>query len=51
MAAVLWVPERRDIVWIDFNPQAGREMKDLHPMMVLSPRAFNDRTSIVSACP
>ena len=50
-AAALWVPERRDIIWIDFNPQAGREMKDLHPMMVLSPRAFNDRTSIVIGLP
>lgn len=50
-AAVLWVPERRDIIWIDFNPQAGREMKDLHPMLVLSPRAFNERTSIVIGLP
>ncbi len=46
-----WVPDRRDIIWIDFNPQAGREMKDLHPMMVLSPRPFNDRTSIVIGLP
>lgn len=49
--AALWVPDRRDIIWIDFNPQAGREMKDMHPMMVLSPRAFNDRTSIVIGLP
>ena len=47
----LWVPDRRDIIWIDFNPQAGREMKDLHPMMVLSPKPFNDRTSIVIGLP
>lgn len=38
--AARWVPDRRDIVWIDFNPQAGREMKDLHPMLVLSPQGF-----------
>ena len=42
-----WVPDRRDIIWIDCNPQAGREMRDLHPMLVLSPRNFNERTSIV----
>ena len=47
----LWAPERGDIIWIDFNPQVGREMKDLHPMMVLSPRSFNDRTSIVIGLP
>jgi mRNA interferase MazF len=46
-----WVPERRDVIWIDCNPQAGREMKDMHPLLVLSPRAFNERTSIVIGLP
>jgi mRNA interferase MazF len=45
------VPDRRDIIWINFTPQAGREMKDMHPMLVLSPKAFNDRTSIVIGLP
>lgn len=49
--ALPWVPERRDIIWIDCNPQAGKEMKDLHPMLVLSPHAFNERTSIVIGLP
>jgi mRNA interferase MazF len=49
--AALWVPDRRDIIWIDFNPQVGREMRDLHPMLVLSPQAFNDRTSLVIGLP
>ena len=49
--AIPWVPERRDIIWIDCNPRAGREMRDLHPMLVLSPRAFNERTSIVIGVP
>lgn len=31
-----WVPTRRDMIWIDCNPQAGREMKDVHPLLVLS---------------
>lgn len=53
MASVskLWVPDRRDMIWIDFNPQVGGEMKDEHPMLVLSPRAFNDRTGIVIGLP
>lgn len=46
-----WVPERQDIIWIDCNPQAGREMKDMHPFLVLSPRAFNERTSLVIGLP
>ena len=45
--ATAWLPDRRDIIWIDFSPQTGREMKDRHPMLVLSPLAFNERTSLV----
>ena len=47
----VWVPERRDMIWINCNPQAGREMKDIHPLMVLSPKAFNERTGIVIGLP
>lgn len=46
-----WVPERQDIIWINCNPQAGNEMRDLHPFLVLSPRAFNERTSLVIGLP
>jgi mRNA interferase MazF len=46
-----WVPDRRDIIWIDCNPQAGREMKDMHLMLVLSNKMFNERTSIVIGLP
>jgi mRNA interferase MazF len=46
-----WVPDRRDIIWIDFDPQVGREMKARHPMLVLSPRLVNDPTSIVIGLP
>jgi mRNA interferase MazF len=44
-------PERGDIVWIQHDPQAGREMKGLHPMLVISPMAFNERTGIVIGFP
>jgi mRNA interferase MazF len=47
----LWVPDRRDMIWIDFNPQIGSEMKNEHPMLVLSPKAFNERTGIVIGLP
>ncbi len=46
-----WVPARQDIIWIDCNPQAGTEMRDLHPMLVLSPQAFNARTGLVIGLP
>lgn len=39
------------MIWINCNPQAGREMKDVHPLVVLSPRQFNERTGIVIGLP
>ena len=46
-----WVPDRQEIIWINCNPQAGNEMRDVHPFLVLSPRMFNDRTSLVIGLP
>ena len=46
-----WVPDRQDIIWIDCNPQAGREMRDVHPFLVLSSRGFNEKTSLVIGLP
>ncbi|MDO9265105.1 MAG: type II toxin-antitoxin system PemK/MazF family toxin [Desulfosalsimonadaceae bacterium] len=37
---------------MDCNPQTGREMRDIHPFLVLfSPRNFNDKTSLVIGLP
>jgi len=47
----VWVPDRQDVIWIDCNPQAGREMRDVHPFLVLSPRVFNQKTSLVIGLP
>jgi mRNA interferase MazF len=46
-----WIPDRQDIIWIDCNPQVGKEMRDIHPFLVLSPRIFNDKTAIVIGLP
>jgi mRNA interferase MazF len=47
----IWVPDRQDIIWIDCNPQVGKEMRNIHPFLVLSPRIFNQRTSLVIGLP
>ena len=49
--AKLWAPERQDVIWIDCNPQRGQEMRDVHPFLVLSPKSFNERTSLVIGLP
>jgi mRNA interferase ChpB len=35
------VPNRGDVYWIDPNPVAGREMKDRHRFVVITPREIN----------
>ena len=45
------MPDRQDVIWIDCNPQVGREMRDIHPFLVLSPRNFNEKTSLVIGLP
>ena len=32
-----WCPDRRDMIWIDCNPQAGREMR-----VMVEPEQIND---------
>ncbi len=51
MALKRWAPDRGDLIWINCNPQAGREMRNFHPLLVLSPKAFNERTGIVIGLP
>lgn len=44
-------PERGDLVYINFNPQAGHEQHGNRPGIILSPKAFNDVTGFAVVCP
>jgi mRNA interferase MazF len=46
-----YVPEAGDIVWLSFNPQAGREQAGHRPAVVLSPAVYNTKTSLMVCCP
>jgi mRNA interferase MazF len=46
-----YVPEAGDIVWLDFTPQAGHEQAGHRPALVLSPAAYNGKTSLMICCP
>jgi mRNA interferase MazF len=46
-----YVPERGDAIWITLNPQAGHEQAGRRPALVLTPKAYNDKTSLLLACP
>ena len=46
-----YVPARGDIVWLSFTPQAGHEPAGHRPALVLSPEAYNQKTSLALFCP
>lgn len=46
-----YVPDRGDIVWLQFNPQAGHEQAGHRPALVLSPAAYNRRSGLMLCCP
>ncbi|MCY4400635.1 MAG: endoribonuclease MazF [Gemmatimonadetes bacterium] len=45
------VPDRGDIVWLTFTPQAGHEQAGHRPVLVLSPRLYNGRSGLALLCP
>ncbi len=49
--ATPYVPDRGDLVWIDFDPQAGREQAKRRPAAVLSPKAYNGRVGLMLCVP
>ena len=46
-----YVPNRGDIVWLNFNPQAGHEQAGRRPAVALSPSAYNGRVGLALFCP
>jgi mRNA interferase MazF len=44
-------PERGDLLWLSFEPQAGREIRKTRPALVLTPAAYNRKTHLCIACP
>ena len=46
-----FVPDAGDLVWLAFDPQAGHEQAGRRPAVVLSPRAYNQKSGLALACP
>lgn len=46
-----YIPNRGDIIWVDFNPHIGREQAGHRPAIVISPKQFNVLSSLVFVCP
>jgi mRNA interferase MazF len=44
-------PNRGDFVWMDFEPQAGREPMKRRPALVLTPAQYNRAAGLALVCP
>lgn len=47
----IYVPKKGDIVWIDFDPSAGKEIQKRRPGLVVSRYEFNRKTLFAVICP
>ncbi|GAA0356728.1 type II toxin-antitoxin system PemK/MazF family toxin [Bacillus horti] len=45
------IPKRGDLVWLDFDPQAGHEQAGRRPAVILSEVEFNELTGFAFVCP
>jgi len=46
-----YVPDAGDIVWLDFDPQAGREQAHRRPVLVLTDQGYNRASGLLVVCP
>ena len=46
-----YIPERGDIIWLNFNPSSGHEQKGKRPAIVISPKGYNEKVGLGLFCP
>jgi mRNA interferase MazF len=46
-----WAPDAGEIVWLQFDPQAGHEQAGHRPALVLTPLSYNAKRGMMICCP
>jgi mRNA interferase MazF len=46
-----YIPDRGDLIWTDFDPQAGREQAGRRPALVLSPQVYQKAAGLMICVP
>ncbi len=46
-----YFPGRGDAVWLNLNPQSGREQAGRRPVLIISPLAYNKKVGLALVCP
>ncbi len=45
------IPDKGDIIHLEFDPASGKELKGRHFCLVVSSKAFNQRFQLAMVCP
>ena len=48
---MMYIPDHGDIIYLEFDPQAGHEQKGKRPALVVSNKTFNEFTNMAMVCP
>lgn len=46
-----YIPRAGDIVWLDFDPQSGREQAKRRPALVMTEQSYNRASGLAVVCP
>src|SRR5579871_1427745 len=46
-----YIPERFDLIFLDFEPKKGKEIGKYRPALVLSSKEYNKKTGLLICCP
>ena len=49
--AAPYCPQKGDVAWLSFTPQAGHEQAGHRPALVVSPREYNQKVGLALFCP
>ena len=47
----MYVPQQGDVVWLNFDPSAGREITKKRPAFIVSRKEFNEHTGLAIVAP
>jgi len=51
MVKEFYIPDRGDVVWVNFGLSIGHEQKGKRPAIIISRKLYNKRSGLVVACP
>lgn len=46
-----YIPDQQDLIWLDFDPSVGHEIRKRRPAVVLSNQGYSQLTGLVLVCP